>query len=70
MKRLLACVYSTEPLDGASINMSISTDTVITVNASYVTLNGLTVTGTRGNGRVICSSLAGRSRIIRTETTG
>lgn len=46
----LLCVYSTESLEKAEINMSISTDTAITVNSNFVTLNNLTVTGTRGDG--------------------
>ncbi len=49
----LLCVYSSVGLDGAEINLSLSKKPVITVNASFVTLNGITVTGTRGNGIVV-----------------
>ncbi|MBQ7344360.1 MAG: right-handed parallel beta-helix repeat-containing protein [Clostridia bacterium] len=52
-ERGLLCVFSESGLEGADIELSLSTDTAITLNASYVTLSGLTVKGTRGNGIVI-----------------
>ena len=52
----LLCVYRSGGLDSTEISMSTSTATAITVNASYVTLNGLTVTGTRSDGIYINGS--------------
>lgn len=49
----LLCIYSSTGLKNAEINMSLSTDTVVSINASFITINNLTVTGTRGNGIII-----------------
>ena len=49
----LLCVYKSSGLKNAEINMSVSTSTAISITASFITLNGLSVTGTRENGIVV-----------------
>ena len=46
----LLCVYKTQNFENSEITLSLSTKTAITINSNHVTLKGLTVTGTRGNG--------------------
>ena len=49
----LLCVYSSTGLKNAEITMSVSTDSALSINASYVTLYNITVTGTRVDGVLI-----------------
>ncbi len=46
----LLCVYAPENKDTATYNLSLSLSPAITVNADYVTLDSLTVKGSRHNG--------------------
>lgn len=49
----LLCVYSSVGLENAKLNLSTSLNSVLSVDADFVTMSGLTFTGTRGNGIVI-----------------
>ena len=57
----LMCVYSSGGLENDEIEMSLSTAAAITINASFITINNLTVVGTRGNGIVV----NGNDNVIR-----
>ena len=49
----LLLLYSSDGIENDKINMSLSTDTAISVSADFVTLMNLTVTGTRAGGIVV-----------------
>lgn len=46
----LLCVFTDEDFGDAEISLSLSTGSLITINASNITLDGFSVKGTRGNG--------------------
>ena len=46
----LLCIYKPKNFNNSQITLSLLQKTAITINASNITFNGFTITGTRGNG--------------------
>ena len=64
-------IYPPEKIDNAKITISLSTENLITVNgAEYLTFDGLSLRGTRGNGIVINSNNVTVENCLISELSG
>ncbi|MBR6784921.1 MAG: right-handed parallel beta-helix repeat-containing protein [Clostridia bacterium] len=64
-------IYPPEEIDGAKITISLSTEDMITVDgAEHLIFDGLTVSGTRGNGMVIKSNNVTVKNCLISEISG